>query len=327
MASGRLGEFEFIARLLRPLASGVAGAEGLGDDTAHLTPPSEHEIVVTTDALVCGVHFLAHHPPDLIARKALRVNVSDLAAAGSRPWTYQLALALSDNIDDAWLTTFCDGLAEDQREFGINLTGGDTVSTPGALTIAVTALGLVPTGRSLGRGGARAGDAVFVSGTIGDGALGLRASQGELAGASTEDVAALAARYLLPRPRAALGPRLLGLASACMDVSDGLVGDLGHICARSAVAAVIDVARVPLSDPARRAIERDAALLELAITGGDDYELLFSAPANQRETIAALAKDVGVPIAEIGRIEAGEGVRTMRDGKPMSLERPGYRHR
>ncbi len=327
MAGGRLGEFEFIARLLRPLASGVPGAEGLGDDTAHLAPPSGHEIVVTTDALVCGVHFLAHHPPDLIARKALRVNLSDLAASGARPWTYQLALALSDDIDDAWLAAFCDGLATDQREFGIDLTGGDTVSTPGPLTIAVTALGLVPAGRSLHRAGARVGDAVFVSGTIGDGALGLRASKGELAGVGGEDVAALAGRYLLPRPRATLGPRLRDLASACMDVSDGLVGDLGHICARSGVAAVIDVARVPLSDPARRAIERDATLLELAITGGDDYELLFTAPTSAREAVVALSREVGVPITEIGRIEAGEGVRAMRAGEPMSLERTSYRHR
>ena len=129
MPRERLGEFEFIARLLRPLAAGLPGAEGLGDDTAHLAPPAGHEIVVTSDALVCGVHFLAHHPPDLIARKALRVNVSDLAAAGSRPWTYQLALALSDDIDDAWLAAFCDGLAFDQREYGIDLSGGDTVST------------------------------------------------------------------------------------------------------------------------------------------------------------------------------------------------------
>lgn len=327
MASARLGEFEFIARLLRPLASAVAGAEGLGDDTAHLAPPAGHEIVVTTDALVCGVHFLAHHPPDLIARKALRVNISDLAAAGARPWAYQLALSLSEDIDDAWLAAFCDGLAVDQREFGIDLTGGDTVSTPGPLTVVVTALGLVPTGRSLHRAGAGVGDAVFVSGAIGDGALGLKASNGEIAGASGEDIAALAARYLLPQPRAALGQRLRDLASACMDISDGLVGDLGHICARSAVAATIDVARVPLSDPARRVIARDAALLELAITGGDDYELLFAAPTSARETIAALAKEGDVPITEIGRIEAGEGVTAMRGGEPMSLARTSYRHR
>jgi thiamine-monophosphate kinase len=327
MPRQRLGEFEFIARLLRPLAAGLPGAEGLGDDTAHLAPPAGHEIVVTSDALVCGVHFLAHHPPDLIARKALRVNVSDLAAAGSRPWTYQLALALSDDIDDAWLAAFCDGLAFDQREYGIDLSGGDTVSTPGPLTLAVTALGVVPAGQSLHRAGAKVGDAVFVSGTIGDGALGLRASKGELEGAGGADVAALAARYLLPQPRALLGPRLRGIASACMDVSDGLIGDLGHICARSSVAAAIDVERVPLSDPARRAIERDAALLEPAITGGDDYELLFTAPAAARESIAELAKELGVPIAEIGRIEAGEGVAALRGGRKLVLERTSYRHR
>ncbi|MBX3502898.1 MAG: thiamine-phosphate kinase [Alphaproteobacteria bacterium] len=327
MARERLGEFEFIARLLRPLASGVPGAEGLGDDTAHLSPPAGHEIVVTTDALVCGVHFLAHHPPDLIARKALRVNVSDVAAAGGRPWTYQLALALSDDIDDAWLAAFCDGLAFDQREYGMDLTGGDTVSTPGPLTISVTALGVVPTGQSLGRAGAKVGDAVFVSGTIGDGALGLRASKGELEGAGGDDGAALAARYLLPQPRTVVGPRLRGLVGACMDVSDGLIGDLGHICARSAVAAAIDVERVPLSDPARRAIDRDASLLRLAISGGDDYELLFTAPASAREALAELSREVGVPLTEIGRIEAGRGVTAMQGGKPMSLERTSYRHR
>jgi thiamine-monophosphate kinase len=327
MARARLGEFEFIARLLRPLASGVPGAEELGDDTAHLAPPAGHEIVVTTDALVCGVHFLAHHPPDLIARKSLRANVSDLAAAGARPWTYQLALALSDDIDDAWLAAFCDGLAFDQREFGIDLSGGDTVSTPGPLTIAVTALGVVPTGQSLRRAGAKAGDAVFVSGTIGDGALGLRASKGELEGAGGDDVAALAARYLLPQPRAVLGPRLRGLASACMDVSDGLVGDLGHICARSRVRAVIGADRVPLSDPARRAIERDPSLLKLAISGGDDYELLFTAPAAQGDAIAELAKETGVPLTEIGHIEAGEGVEVVQAGRTLTLENTSYRHR
>lgn len=327
MARERLGEFEFIARLLRPLASGVPGAEQLGDDTAHLSPAAGHEIVVTTDALVCGVHFLAHHPPDLIARKALRVNVSDLAAAGARPWTYQLALALSGDIDDAWLTAFCDGLAFDQREYGIDLTGGDTVSTPGPLTIMVTALGLVPTGQSLRRIGAKPGDAVFVSGTIGDGALGLRASKGELEGASGADVAALAARYLLPQPRATLGPRLRGIATACMDVSDGLVGDLAHICARSRVRAVIDVERVPLSAAAGRAAARDASLLEFAITGGDDYELLFTASPSQREALATLAKESNVPITEIGRIDSGEGVEVMRAGSKLTLERASYRHR
>ena len=168
---------------------------------------------------------------------------------------------------------------------------------------------------------------MFVSGTIGDGALGLRASKGELGGVGGADVAALAARYLLPQPRVMLGSRLRGIASACMDVSDGLIGDLDHICARSSVSAVIDIERVPLSDPARRAIERDAALLEVAITGGDDYELLFTAPAAGRESIAELSREVGVPIAEIGRIEAGEGVTVLRDGAKLALERTSYRHR
>src|SRR5262245_14029516 len=208
MAAARLGEFEIIARLLRPLAAGFSGAFELGDDTARVPVPPGEELVVKTDALVCGVHFLAAHDPGLVARKALRVNLSDLAAAGARPIAYQLALVLPDAIDDAWLEKFCAGLAADQRAYGIALCGGDTTSTPGALTISITAFGSAPAGATPGRGGARVGDGVFVSGTIGDGALGLLANTGRLPEADATARTFLEDRYLLPQPRLELGLHL-----------------------------------------------------------------------------------------------------------------------
>jgi thiamine-monophosphate kinase len=326
-AAGRLGEFEFIARLLRPLASSFPGAFELGDDTARVPLPPGEELVVKTDALVCGVHFLPNHPPGRVAQKALRVNLSDLAAAGARPVAYQMALVLPDHIDDVWLEAFCAGLAADQTTYGIALCGGDTASTPGALTISMTVLGAAPPDKVLGRGGARPGDLVFVSGTIGDGALGLLADTGRLPEADDAGQAFLVDRYLLPQPRLALGMRLRGVASACMDVSDGLAGDLGHIAARSAVQAVIDAERVPLSAAAAAVTARKPVLLETVLTGGDDYELLFTAPAERRESIATIASSTGVPITEIGRIKQGDGVIVRKDGTPLALNRPGYRHR
>jgi thiamine-monophosphate kinase len=327
MAAGRLGEFEFIAKLLRPLAVGFPGAFELGDDTARISVPPGEELVVKTDALVCGVHFLRSHDPGLIARKALRVNLSDLAAAGARPVAYQLALVLPDDIDDAWLEAFCAGLAADQRTYGIALCGGDTASTPGALTISVTALGAAPAGRVVGRAGARPGDLVFVSGTIGDGALGLLANTGRLPEATPGERAFLDDRYLLPQPRLALGQRLRDIASACMDVSDGLVGDLAHICRRSGVRAVIDAEKVPLSAAAAAVLARRPALLETILTGGDDYELLFTAPPDRRPAVADAAAAAGERVSEIGRIEAGSDVVVERRGKALTLTRSGYRHR
>jgi thiamine-monophosphate kinase len=328
MAAGRrLGEFEFIAKLLRPLAAGFPGAFELGDDTARIAVPPGEELVVKTDAVVSGVHFLPTHDPGQIARKALRVNLSDLAAAGARPIAYQLALVLPDDIDDPWLEKFCAGLAADQALYGIALCGGDTTSTPGALTISITALGVAPASHVLGRGGARPGDLVFVSGTIGDGALGLLANTGRLPEATADARAVLEDRYLLPKPRLALGPHLLGVASACMDVSDGLVGDLGHIAERSAVRTVIDADKVPLSSAAQAALARRPDLLEALLTGGDDYELLFTAPPDRRAAIADAATAAGVPVTEIGRIEAGSGVAVERQGRALTFTRAGYQHR
>lgn len=327
MAGRRLGEFEFIDRLLRPLAAGFPGAMGLRDDTARISPPRGHDLVLTTDALVESVHFLRRHPAGLIARKALRVNLSDLAAAGAEPFVYQMALALPDWVDDQWLTDFCGGLAVDQTEFGIALCGGDTVSTPGPLAISITAMGSVPAGNGHGRGGAKVGDLVFVTGTIGDGALGLLAETGKLTAGTPAQRRWLANRYLLPIPRTTLGPRLLGLASAAMDVSDGLIGDIEHIASSSGVAVSIDVDEVPLSPAARAAVASDPALIATVLTGGDDYELLFTAPPLRAGAVRASAAAAGVRVTRIGEARAGAGVDVVSAGSRLDLAATGYRHR
>jgi len=319
-----LGEFGRIARFFAPLAAGAPGALGLTDDAALIDCPPGERLVVTVDAMVEGVHFLSSDPPDLIARKLVRVNLSDLAAMAARPVGYFLTTALPKSHGDDWLAGFAAGLALDQAEFGITLLGGDSVSTPGPVTLTLTAFGRVAVGAEVRRGGARPGDLVFVSGTIGDGALGLDAARGQLDGVLVaEDVAFLADRYRLPRPRVSLGPLLSGLASAMMDVSDGLAGDLGHICTVSGVAGVIEAARVPLSSAAALLPDRLATVL----TGGDDYELLFTAAPDRQAEILEASEAAGVPVTVIGRIEAGQGVRVLdATGSEIPLDGVGWRH-
>ena len=293
----RSGEFELIRRFLAPLAT-AAGAGGLEDDAALLDAREGQRLAVTTDTMVEGVHFPPDGPPGLIARRLLRSNLSDLAAMAARPEGYLLNLALSERIDDPWLEAFAAGLAADQEEFGISLFGGDTVGTPGALTLTVTAFGSAAS--PVRRSGATPGDLVFVTGPVGDGYFGLKAVRGEL------DAPRLVKRYWLPSPRfgAAEG------ATAAADISDGLVADLGHICHASGVAAVIDLEEVPLS--AEVAALGAQARLE-ALTGGDDYELVFTAPQS-----AAIA---------IGRIVPGKGVTVLDGaGQSVALARQGYRH-
>lgn len=319
-----LGEFGRIARFFAPLAAGAPGALGLTDDAALIECPPGERLVVTVDAMVEGVHFLPTDPPDLVARKLVRVNLSDLAAMAARPVGYFLTTALPKSHGDDWLAGFAAGLAQDQAEFGITLLGGDSVSTPGPVTLTLTAFGRVTIGAEVRRGGARPGDLVYVTGTIGDGALGLDAAQGKLDGlVSAADVAFLADRYRLPRPRVGLGPLLSGLASAMMDVSDGLAGDLGHICTVSGVAGVIEASRVPLSAAAVKLPDRIASVL----TGGDDYELLFTAPPDHQPEILAASLAANVPVTIIGRIEAGQGVRVMdAAGSEIPLDGVGWRH-
>jgi thiamine-monophosphate kinase len=324
------GEERLIAKYFAPLAR-HPGALGLTDDAAMLTPPSGSDLVLTKDALVAGVHFFPDDPPDAVARKALRVNLSDLAAKGAAPAGFLLALALPADVDDAWLKNFAAGLGADAETYSCPLLGGDTVKTPGPLLVSVTALGFVPEGKMVQRRGARPGDSIIVTGTIGDAALGLLLRQdGEAARRWKLDDAMrthLLDRYLLPQPRNLLATLMQTEASAAMDVSDGLAGDLGKLCRASGVSADIDVARVPLSDASRVALNAEPNLIETILAGGDDYEILCIVPQAQAEAFLTGAKALGVQATAIGRIVAGEGVpRLLRDGKPLSLGKTSFSH-
>jgi thiamine-monophosphate kinase len=323
------GEFELIERFFAPLAASAPGALGLRDDAALIDLPPGHQLVVTADALVAGVHFRDDDPADLVARKALRVNVSDLAAKGARPYAYFLTVAFSPSVDGAWVERFAAGLAADQAEYGLALMGGDTTATPGPTTLSITALGLVRDGLFLRRAGAAAGDQVFVSGTVGDGALGLRVLDGRLKGLSEADRRFLIERYQLPRPRPALGLALATerLASAALDVSDGVAADLGHLAQASNLGAVVEAARLPLSPAARAAVAADPSLWGLIVSGGDDYEIMFTGAPDKAGAVAGLARGLDLALTPIGRMEPGKGVRVLDPaGAVMALERTGYRH-
>lgn len=316
-----LGEFGFIDRLLKPLAAGFPGALSLEDDAALVDVPPGQQLVIAKDAMVADVHFLANDPPALVAAKLLRVNLSDLAAMGASPLAYLTVIARPPGLPEEWLRAFVAGLAKDQSLYGLHLIGGDTVSTPGPLTLTLTILGLVPTGSALRRRGAVAGDLVVVSGTLGDAALGLRIQKG--LAASEEEALPLIDRYRLPRPRLALGAELRGLASAAIDVSDGLLADLGHILDSSAVGAVIEAARLPLSEAAKHL----PAARESALTGGDDYELLFTLPPQHAEGLPALAERLQLRLTPIGRIVAHRGLQVLDEhGEAISVGRVGWRH-
>ena len=319
-------EFELIRRYLRPLAAGERGALGLSDDAAVIAPPDGRDLVLTADTLVEGVHFLAADPPDTVARKLLRVNLSDLAAKGASPFGYLLSLALPRPFSEAWMSAFADGLGADQGQFGIGLLGGDTVASPGPATLSLTALGSVMPGAMLLRSDAKPGDDLYVSGTIGDGYLGLRVLENPaLADAlGVEASAYLIARYQLPEPRLALGQAMAEEASAAADISDGLVADLGHICEASEAAAEIELPNVPFSDAARRALQIGFATPADLIAGGDDYELVLTGPAGLADN---LPPGNGAPLTRIGRIIEGAGVRVLdAGGRPIPLQRRGYEH-
>lgn len=324
-----LGEFGRIDRYFKPLAAGFPGARGLADDAAVFGVPAGKELVVTTDAMVAGIHFFPDDAPGDIAAKLLRTNLSDLAAMGAAPLAYTLVTALPRELDESWLAGFAAGLGEDQKRFGIALAGGDSVSTGGPVTLSVTAFGLVPAGKAVPRWGGRAGDTLYVTGTIGDAALGLQIAFGKLVVGDEVARAHLLGRLRRPDPRVTIGPRLVGLASAMLDVSDGLVADLEHLCTESGCAAVLESSRVPLSDAARTVIGTDPTRLALALTGGDDYELLFAVPVEAASGLQALAVETGVPISAVGRLQAGDaGAILVQDeqGRAVDLPVRGWQH-
>lgn len=325
-----IDEFETIARLFAPLTGGEPGAFGLMDDAAAIPSRPGHDLIVTKDAMVAGVHFLPDDPLDLVARKLLRVNLSDLAAKAAEPFAYLLAASWPAWCGWPEREAFARGLAEDQAAYGVRLLGGDTTSTPGPLTLSLTAFGWTPEGRMVRRASARPGDRLLVSGTIGDGFLGLKAARGELSGLDEAAVAWLADRYRLPSPRLELREALRGHAGAAADVSDGLVADADHIAEASGAGMTLDLGTLPLSAAASdwlaRQLDRSTALTALA-TGGDDYEVVCTAPAASVLALMAEADQAGVALTEIGEVIEGRGVRVLFEGQDVTPRaRTGWRH-
>jgi len=321
------GEDSLIARYFRPLATDP-GAFDLGDDAAILKASGD-DLVVTTDAIVEGVHFLADDPPDTVARKALRVNLSDLAAKGATPAGFVLTLALRA-ADDAWLTPFARGLGSDAGLFNCPLLGGDTVSTPGPVMISITAFGRVPAGEMVRRSGAKPGDRIVVTGTIGDAALGLDILKGGPAAAlaDTGAKAMLIGRYRVPQPRSALAKAVRDHAHAAIDVSDGLAGDLAKLCGVSGVSAVIDAPSIPLSAAAAALLTRGTVGIDAIVSGGDDYEILCTISEDRFEEFVQAAGQAGVAVTSIGMVVAGSSVPRFLDGegREIALPRLSYSH-
>ena len=333
-----LGEFGRIARYFAPLAAGFPGADRLRDDCAVLPPP-RGLLVAKTDTIVEGVHTVGDEPADLVARKALRANLSDLAAKGAVPVAYLLSLTVRRDMPDAWVRRFAAGLKRDQRAFGIGLIGGDSVVAPGPVSVTVMMLGRAPgpgsgsasgpaAGRAVPRrGDARAGDDIYVTGTIGDAALGLQVLRGWLRGLKPRARAFLIDRYRLPRPRLKAGQALAGAVGAMMDVSDGLVADLGHICKWSGLGARIDWPSVPLSPAGRAALRHRPSLRALVLGGGDDYELLFTARPGAAGRVRAAARRAGMAVTRIGRMIPGRGVRVIdATGRDVTPAHRGFTH-
>jgi thiamine-monophosphate kinase len=324
-----IGEFALIAKYFAPLAARSPGALGLQDDAAVIDLTPGYQVVITADSMVAGVHFLADDPADLVARKLLRVNLSDLAAMGAEPRGYLLTINLPAGTEEPWVARFAAGLARDQAAYGVGLLGGDTTRTPGPLSMSLTALGEVLEGRALRRATASAGDLVAITGTLGDAALGLVCLEGGLDGLDPNHRDFLVDRYRLPQPRVDLGGAVAGagLATAAIDVSDGLVADLGHICETGGLGAVIESGVLPLSAAARRALRLDPERLSAVLAGGVDYELLFTVRPGEEDAVVDLAAETGTEVTFIGRMTDGQGVLVLdEEGREIELARSGWTH-
>jgi thiamine-monophosphate kinase len=323
-------EDDLIARHFKPLAT-HPGAFGLTDDAAAIQPPPGCEIVLQADAIMAGVHFFADDPADSIAQKALRTNLSDLAAKGADPLGFLLTLALPAGVGEGWLAAFADGLRRDIATYACPLMGGDTVRSPGSVMVSIAAFGAVPTGKMVRRAGARSGDRIVVTGTLGDAALGLILRQDETAAdrwrLDAADRSHLLSRFLLPRPRDALAHAVRAHASAAMDVSDGLAGDLTKLCHASGVGAAIDAAMLPLSKAAAKALAAEPKLIETILAGGDDYEILCAVPPDMWDAFERQARDASVAVTDIGVVEHGKHLRVAGpDGAPLALPRLSFSH-
>lgn len=330
-----MDEDDIIQTYFAPLAAAAEGAFGLTDDAAAIACPDGAELVVTTDALISGVHFLPDDPPADIAAKALSVNLSDLAGKGVEPLAYTLSLSLPGPVSESWLAGFHDGLATVQDAHGIHLVGGDTTRSPDTTMLSITAFGTVPAGRMVRRSTARPGDLLYVTGTIGDAALGLLIATGEPRGklwgldAGGRDF--LVSRYRRPQPRTGLAAAIRNHASAALDISDGLLIDAARLCRASNVTATIRADDVPLSRAARTCLSADPDALETILTGGDDYELLLAIPPENATAFTQSAGAAGTSVHRIGELAGPASTPspiTVRgpDGAPRHFDRPGYTH-
>jgi thiamine-monophosphate kinase len=328
-----MNEFDLIDTLIKPLTRGAKEALGLEDDACFVPKAKAgYDMLSCMDTLLAGIHFLESDPPETIGRKALRVNLSDLAAMGAQPRGALLSLGIPDSINDTWLTQFFDGLGRDLETFGLALLGGDTVRSPGGVMVTFTVFGEVPEGKIMMRKGARPNDLICVTGSIGDGALGLLANTRQLDMQRSSYNRNLIDRYRVPKPRVPFGVEVREVAHCCMDISDGLLADLGHICRAGGVSAKIAIDSVPISRMAENAILRDPTMMEMILTGGDDYELLFTIHEDQWDTVQDMAHRASCAVSVIGRIfaptEAKETVQALNsDGEPVKFKTSGYMHR
>ena len=313
-------EFDVIARhFTRPATNAVLG---VGDDCALVQLSRGMELAVSVDTMVSGTHFFPDVDPETLGHKSLAVNLSDMAAMGAMPYWAMLALTLP-TVDHDWLGAFAKGFFDLAEEFNVSLIGGDT--TRGPLTLTVTIMGEVPAGAAMRRSGAKVGNDIWVSGHIGDAALAVAHRHGKLA-LDADDYREAVLRLYEPTPRVSLGQALRGLATAAIDVSDGVLADLGHICKLSGVGATVELAAIPLSPIGAKHVASDAGRNAI-VAGGDDYELCFTAHPNSRESIADLAKMLGVPLTRIGQVKRGKGVSLAGpDGKPVKIDGRGYDH-
>lgn len=319
-------EFARIRRYFAPLVQ-LPGAFNLLDDAAALKVPQGQELIITNDSVVAGVHYRGDESGARIAQKLVRRNLSDLAAMGAEPLAYNLSFAVPRETTDGWIESFAQGLIQDQKKFKWSLIGGDSLAVPQLAVLGMTAFGVVPAGQAILRGGAKIEDDIYCSGTIGDGFLGLRVSRGGFPHVASSVRNFLIDRYELPQPRLELGQGLRSIATAVVDISDGLVADLAHICRASKVGAIIESQLIPVSLPATEILSQESSLFREILSGGDDYELIFTAPPSRRDQITRLAKDIALPLTRIGKIAEGAAVRVLDlKGQELSLAYKGYSH-
>jgi thiamine-monophosphate kinase len=319
-------EFELIEKYFKPLAPRGEPAYALSNDGAIFTPSMGKKTVYTVDTLVSGIHFFENDNPEIIAKKALRVNLSDLAAMAAKPAGYLLSIALPKELNslETWIKNFARGLAEDQAKFNIQLWGGDTVSTTGPITISITAIGEIDPDTIISRSGAKIGDHIYVSGTLGDAAAGLRLIR---EGNSNSESQFLIERYNLPLPRLELSEKIVSIATSMMDISDGLMGDISHICRHSQVGAAIEQKKIPISIPFGNLLATKTDYSDLSWCGGDDYELLFTTDKKNDQLIRKISDECCVKLTSIGKITDGHIVKLLDDeGKEITTDQKGFRH-